>query len=106
MDMTRKREVHTCVNKLIGKLLPAVDNEASDDSIFACEMRNKVMVTDADNRLAVCLCVGNFIENPVCGLCCEAACRLGKVLALFRYVGAVFARIHNDKSVAVGTNGI
>ena len=106
MNMTGKREVHTCINELVRKLLPTVDNEASDDCVFACEMRNEVMVTDAYNRLALCLCIGNFTENPVGSLSCKAACRFGKVLALFRYVGAVFARIHNDKSVAVGTDGI
>ena len=106
MNMTRKREVHACINELIGKLLPAVDNEASDDCVFAREMRNKVMVTDAYNRLTLCLCVGNFTENPVGSLGCKAACRFGKVPAFFRYVGAVFARVHNDESVAVGTDGI
>ena len=100
MEMSAEGEVHTRICKGLGALHPIVEHESEEQLGLDGHVRRKVVVTHADDGLAVFLRFFALLENPLHELGGYAAAGLLNVIALGGDIGGILAGIHDDESVA------
>lgn len=87
MKMSAEGEMHACVREGLGTLHPIVEHESKEYFGLDGHVGNEVVVTHADDSLAVLLRLFALLEHPLHELGGDAARGLLNVIALGGGIG-------------------
>ena len=100
MEMSAEGEVHTRVCESLGALHPIVKHESKEYFGLDGHVGNEVVVSHADDSLAIFLRLFALLEHPLHELGGDAARGLLNIVALGGDIGRILVGIHDDESVA------
>ena len=100
MEMSAEGEMHACVREGLGALHPIVEHESEEQLRLDGHVGNEVVVSHADDSLAIFLRLFALLEHPLHELGGDAARGLLNIVALGGDIGRILVGIHDDESVA------